>query len=93
MVCEDHFKGARALAERRDLYVNPTSFGETSHVFSCNLSMAAWDFIDCREKALSKIATLPGSKPEEVLSMAGGIQQGCQTPWTGTSVAWCIETP
>ena len=42
--------------------VGAWSSGEMSHIFSCTLSMAAWEFVDRRVNASSKTARMPGSK-------------------------------
>ena len=56
----------------------PTPSGEMSHDFSCTLSMAAWEFVDWREKASSKISMLPGPKLEGFCPCLWCISQGCQ---------------
>ena len=76
--------------------LGPVLSGEMSHVFSCPLSIAAWEFVDCLENTPSKTARLPGSKLKGVLSMSGGHSTGVPNhplcSWIGTSVAWCIGT-
>ena len=51
--------------------LGPLSSWEVSHVFRCTLSMATWEFIDCRENASTKTSRLPASRLEEILSMSG----------------------
>ena len=54
--------------------------GEMSHVFSCTLSMAIWEFIYCSENVSSNTVRLPGSKLEGLLSITRGHSTGVPNP-------------
>ena len=71
--------------------LGPTPSGEMSHIFSCTLSMAAWEFVNCWENASSKTARLPGFKLDGVLFMSGGhstwVPNHVLCSWIGMTMA------